>query len=59
MSDNVDDLFLTGTYMVTAIQHVFSRISKTDPKTTYTMKMEVMKDGLESICHSRIAREEN
>jgi len=46
-SDNVNDKFLSGKYMVTAIRHIFSKPTATEPKVTYTMKVEVSKDGLE------------
>jgi len=49
MSDVGEDKFLSGTYMVTAIQHIFSRTSPTDPNIKYDMKMEVVKDGLEDM----------
>jgi hypothetical protein len=46
-TDNVTDKFLSGKYMVTAIRHIFSRPTSKDPKITYTMKVEVTKDGFE------------
>lgn len=46
-SDSGVDKFLSGKYMVTAIQHIFSQITQTDPKIKYDMKIEIVKDGLE------------
>ena len=43
--------------MVTAIQHMFGRESDTDPRITYNMKIEVMKDGLEKEVVIRKPRE--
>ena len=55
-SDNIDDKFLSGKYMVTAIRHIFSQPARTDPKITYTMKVEVTKDGLEDVVQQRSVR---
>ena len=56
-SDIVDDKFLSGKYMVTGIRHIFSQPTITDPKVTYTMKVEVTKDGLEDVVPFRKPRE--
>ena len=56
-SDVADDKYLSGKYMVTAIQHMFGRESDTDPRITYNMKIEVMKDGLEKEVVIRKPRE--
>tara|TARA_B110000467_G_C18295549_1_gene467750 strand:+ start:144 stop:1556 length:1413 start_codon:yes stop_codon:yes gene_type:complete len=56
-SDIVDDKFLSGKYMVTGIRHIFSQPTITDPKATYTMKVEVTKDGLEDVVPFRKPRE--
>lgn len=58
-SDSVDDKFLSGKYMVTAIRHIFSQATRTDPKVTYTMKVEVTKDGLEEQVPFRESRKED
>ena len=42
-SDRIDDKFLSGKYLVTAIQHIFNRESDTDPRLVYNMKIEVTK----------------
>ena len=55
-SDSVDDKFLSGKYMVTAIQHIFSRGKE---KVTYNMKVELSKDGLEEIVDTRKSRKED
>ena len=59
MSDNINDKFLSGTYLVTAIQHVFSRIGGTDPKISYTMKIEVVKDSVEDVVTGIKSRKED
>ena len=56
-SDVAEDKFISGKYMVTAIQHMFGRESDTDPTITYNMKIEVMKDGLEKEVVIRKPRE--
>ena len=56
--DNIYDKFLSGKYMVTAIQHVFSRLKPDDPKMSYNMKVEVTKDGLEDYVPVRKSRKE-
>jgi len=58
-SDSADDKFLSGKYIVTAIRHIFSQITQTDPKITYTMKVEVTKDGLEEPVPFRTSRKED
>jgi hypothetical protein len=55
-SDTADDKFLSGKYMVTAIQHIFSRGKE---KVAYNMKVEVTKDGLEEFVDSRKSRKED
>jgi hypothetical protein len=59
MSDRIDDKFLSGTYMVTAIQHVFSQYKTNSPKMSYDMKIEVVKDGLEDMVATRESRRED
>ena len=56
--DNINDKFLSGKYMVTAIQHVFSRLKPDDPKMSYNMKVEVSKDGLDDYVPVRKSRKE-
>ena len=56
--DNIHDKFLSGKYMVTAIQHVFSRLKPDDPKMSYNMKVEVTKDGLDEHVQVRKSRKE-
>ena len=55
-SDVIYDKFLSGKYMVTAIQHIFSRGKE---KVTYNMKVEVSKDGLEEFVPARKSRKED
>mgnify|MGYP003960114279 CR=1 FL=1 len=57
-SDSLNDKFLSGKYMVTAIQHVFSRLKPDDPKMSYNMKVEVSKDGLDDYVPVRKSRKE-
>jgi len=54
-SDSVDDKFLSGKYLVTAIQHIFSRGKE---KVKYNMKVELSKDGLEDVVDTRKSRKE-
>ena len=56
--DSMNDKFLSGKYMVTAIQHVFSRLKPDDPKMSYNMKVEVTKDGLDEHVPVRKSRKE-
>ena len=58
-SDDINDKFLSGTYMITAIQHIFSKIKPTEQKVTYNMKIEVVKDGLEDMVETRESRKED
>lgn len=58
-SDVVYDRFLSGNYMVTAIQHIFSSINSNDPKVSYKMKIELGKDGMEEQISSRKSRKED
>jgi len=58
-SDNLLDRFLSGTYMITAIKHIFSAHQKKDNKISYTMKVEVVKDALEDIVTNRTSRKED
>lgn len=58
-SDSLNDKFLSGKYMVTAIQHVFSRLKPDDPKMSYNMKVEVSKDGLDDYVPVRKSRKED
>jgi hypothetical protein len=55
-SDVADDKFLSGKYLVTAIQHIFTRIEE---KVSYNMKVEVSKDGLEEHVPARKSRKED
>jgi len=55
-SDTVDDKFLSGKYLVTAIQHIFSRGKE---RVTYNMKVELNKDGLEEFVDTRKSRKES
>jgi len=57
-SDIVFDKFLSGKYMVTAIQHIFTKKHE-DNKISYNMKVEVSKDGLEDYVPSRESRKED
>ena len=57
-TDSLNDKFLSGKYMVTAIQHVFSRLKPDDPKMSYNMKVEVSKDGLDDYVPVRKSRKE-
>ena len=57
-SDVGFDKFLSGTYMVTAIKHTFQKFEAKENKTSYTMKIEVTKDGLEDIVDVRKSRKE-
>ena len=58
-SDNKYDKFLSGVYMVTAIQHIFSAFEKKDNKVSYTMKVELAKDALEDVVTNRTSRKED
>ena len=58
-SDNLRDRFLSGTYMITAIQHIFSAHQKKDNKISYTMKVELVKDALEDVVTNRTSRKED
>ena len=58
-SDNLLDRFLSGSYMITAIKHIFSAHQKKDNKISYTMKVEVVKDALEDIVTNRTSRKED
>ena len=49
------DKFLSGTYMITAIRHMFNNEKG---NVGYKMKMELTKDGLDEMPTSRIAREQ-
>lgn len=56
-TDSAEDKSISGKYMVTAIQHIFGRESNTDPRITYNMKIEVVKDGLDKEVSIRKPRE--
>tara|TARA_Y100001936_G_C16070683_1_gene670337 strand:+ start:996 stop:2423 length:1428 start_codon:yes stop_codon:yes gene_type:complete len=56
-TDVVEDLFLSGKYLVTAIRHIFAQGSISDPKIAYTMQVEVRKDGVEEMVPIREARD--
>ena len=58
LTDAKLDKFLSGVYMVTAIQHIFTAHQKKDNKVTYTMKVELAKDALEDIVTNRTSRKE-
>ena len=58
-TDDINDKFLSGKYMITAIQHIFTKIKPTEQKVTYNMKLEVVKDGLEDIVAARPSRKED
>ena len=58
-SDDLYDKFLSGNYMITAIQHIFSSIKSNDPKVTYKMKIELSKDGMEEEISYRESRKED
>ena len=49
------DKFLSGTYMLTAIRHMFNNDRG---NVSYKMRLELTKDGLDSLATSRIAREQ-
>ena len=53
--DAAFDKFLSGTYMLTAIRHMFNNDRG---NVTYKMILEMTKDGLDSIATSRIPREQ-
>jgi hypothetical protein len=55
-SDVEEDKFLSGKYMVTAIQHIFEQGD--NAKISYTMKVELTKDGLEEFVPVRKTRKE-
>ena len=57
-SDSLYDKFLSGNYMVTAIQHIFSSIDSNNPKIAYKMKIELSKDGMEEQVAYRKSRKE-
>ena len=58
-SDTVYDGYLSGNYMVTAIQHIFSSAKAKDPKVSYKMKIELCKDGMEEQVSDRKSRKED
>jgi hypothetical protein len=58
-SDTIFDRYLSGKYMVTAIQHVFSSVKSTDPKVSYRMKVELCRDGMETQVSYRKSRKED
>ena len=49
------DKFLSGTYMITAIRHMFNNEKG---NVGYKMRMELTKDGLDDIATSRVPREQ-
>lgn len=55
-SDSIDDKFLSGKYMITALQHTFSRKKE---KVAYNMQVELTKDGLEEFVDTRKSRKED
>lgn len=59
LSDAKFDKFLSGVYMVTAIQHIFTAHEKKENKVTYTMKVELAKDALEDVVTNRTSRKED
>ncbi len=58
-SDNLLDKHLSGVYLVTSIKHIFTQETSKDTKITYTMKIEVSKDALESVVENRTAQRED
>ena len=58
-SDDIYDKHLSGTYLVTAIKHVFHQVEGKDAKITYTMKIEIVKDALENGIENRTAQRED
>ena len=46
-SDSANDKYISGKYIITAIQHIFERTTQNDPRISYAMRIEVTKDGLE------------
>ena len=58
-TDVVDDKYLSGKYMITSIQHVFSRLKSNDPKISYNMVVEVSKDGYDEHVPVRKSRKES
>jgi hypothetical protein len=55
-SDNLEDKFLSGQYMVTAIQHIISQLDPKNPETSYDMRIEVTKDGVDAPVSDRKSR---
>ena len=58
-SDTIFDRYLSGNYMVTAIQHIFSSAKAKDPKVSYKMKIELCRDGMETQVADRKSRKED
>ena len=55
-SDNINDKSLSGTFIITAIKHMFS---KDDNKVDYRMGLELSKDGLEESVPYRESKKED
>lgn len=55
-SDKVEDKYLSGKYMITAIRHIFSKVEQTDPRIQYDMQLELTRDGLGDVVPIREAR---
>jgi hypothetical protein len=58
-SDSTYDKYLSGNYMVTAIQHIFSSIKANEPKITYKIKVELSRDGMDEQISDRESRKED
>ena len=58
MTDEIYDPFLSGKYMITAIQHIITISGSKDPRPVYNMRLELTKDGLESPVVIRASRKE-
>ena len=58
-SDLLYDTFISGVYMITAIQHQFRKdINSATPDVEYWMNVELSKDGFESKTSTRKSRKE-
>jgi hypothetical protein len=58
-ADTENDKFLTGNYMINAIQHIISAGNVNDPKISYLMNIELSKDGMEEQIAYRESRKED
>lgn len=57
-SDSEYDKYLSGNYMINAIQHIISAGNTNDPKISYFMNIELSKDGMEEPIAYRESRKE-